>query len=116
MVKDNVTGAHYGVVDWLAQRLTALVLAAYTALMGVRIARLPVLDFQSWRALFEPMWMRHATLLFVLALCWHAWIGMRDIYMDYLRPTGLRLAAHGLTLVFLLACFLWAASILWGRP
>lgn len=116
MVKNDVTGAHYGIVDWLAQRLTAMVLLAYSALLGVRLWLTPQLDFPAWRALFQPAWMRHATLLFVLALCWHAWIGMRDIYMDYLKPTGLRLAAHALTLVFLLACLLWAASILWSQP
>ncbi|MEO1765663.1 succinate dehydrogenase, hydrophobic membrane anchor protein [Thiobacter aerophilum] len=116
MVKRGVTGARYGIVDWLAQRLTAVVMLAYSAFLGVRLWLSPELDFAAWRALFAPVWMRHATLLFMVALCWHAWVGMRDIYMDYLRSTGLRLAAHALTILLLLAYLLWAAGILWGRP
>jgi succinate dehydrogenase / fumarate reductase membrane anchor subunit len=109
----SVSGAHYGVRDWLAQRFTALVLLCYGTLLAVRVARLPRLDYTAWHGLFEPAWMRHATLLCMVALCWHAWIGMRDIYMDYLRATGIRLAAHVLTLLALAFCLLWTADILW---
>ena len=115
-MKRNVGGAHYGVIGWLAQRLTGLLLAVYTLALGLRLWRAPVFDHAGWRALFEPVWMRHATLLFVFALCWHAWLGMRDVYMDYLHHTGVRLAAHTLTLLILMGCLLWAAGILWGRP
>ncbi len=113
MVNRTVGGARYGVGDWLVQRITALVLAAYAVLLTTRIVLHSPVDFPAWRAVFAPTWMRHATLLFVLALCWHAWLGMRDIYMDYLRSTGLRLAAHATTLLLLVLYALWAAGILW---
>jgi succinate dehydrogenase / fumarate reductase membrane anchor subunit len=57
--------------------------------------------------------MRVATLLFAVSLAWHAWVGMRDIWMDYVKPDGLRLALQVLT-VLLLACYLgWTVQILW---
>ncbi|WP_299018846.1 succinate dehydrogenase, hydrophobic membrane anchor protein, partial [uncultured Tepidimonas sp.] len=43
----------------------------------------------------------------------HAWIGVRDIWMDYIKPVGLRLALHGLTLVWLVGCTGWAFQVLW---
>ena len=54
------------------------------------------------------------TMLFFAALLYHAWVGMRDILMDYVKATGIRLAlqmAVGLALILYLT---WAASILWG--
>jgi succinate dehydrogenase / fumarate reductase membrane anchor subunit len=55
-----------------------------------------------------------ATLLFGLALFWHAWVGMRDIWMDYIKPTALRLTLETLTVVTLAAYAGWLIDILWG--
>jgi len=73
MVKRVIVGAHYGLTDWLAQRITAL------------------------------------------ALLWHAWIGMRDIWMDYIKPTALRLTLEVLTIVVLVGYAGWLVQVLWGR-
>ena len=74
------------------------------------------LDFAVWRGLFAPLPMRIATLLFVVALALHAWVGMRDIFMDYVHPLGLRLALHIAALLWLVACVVWAGAILWSLP
>ncbi len=108
-----VSGAHYGVRDWLVQRVSAVVMALYSVLFLILLAVRPVVDYPSWRALFEPEWMRYATLLFALSLFWHAWIGMRDIFMDYLKPTGLRLLAESVVVLALLAYGAWTVDILW---
>ena len=55
----------------------------------------------AWRDLFAHGWMRVATLLFIVSLAWHAWVGVRDILMDYIKPDGLRLALQVLTLLLL---------------
>jgi len=54
-------------------------------------------------------------MLFVMALLYHAWIGMRDIFMDYVKPTGIRLALQFAVVVALLFYLIWAAAILWAR-
>jgi succinate dehydrogenase / fumarate reductase membrane anchor subunit len=111
----NPVGAHYGVRGWLLQRLTAVVMAGYTLfLIGYLVARAPR-DYNSWRVLFSETWFQVGTMLFLAALIYHAWVGMRDILMDYLRATGVRLLAQsavGFVLVFYL---IWSAAILWGR-
>ena len=114
MVKRVVVGAHYGLKDWLAQRMTAVAMAVYT-LLWLAIAGYHVgVDYDLWRALFANGAFRVATLLFGLALFWHAWIGMRDIWMDYIKPTALRLTLELLTVVVLLGYAGWLIDILWG--
>jgi succinate dehydrogenase / fumarate reductase, membrane anchor subunit len=113
VVNRTVVGAHYGLGGWLAQRISALVMAAYTLVFaGLVLARAPQ-DYASWRALFTPGWMRFATALFAASVLIHAWIGMRDIWMDYIKPTGLRLALEALTVLLLAGCGAWALQILW---
>lgn len=113
--RKNPVGAHYGLGDWLLQRLTAVVMAAYTIGFFACFVAEPPHSYIEWKAMFSTVFARLATMLFVASLLYHAWVGMRDILMDYLRATSLRLFAQALV-GFLLAFYLaWAASILWGR-
>lgn len=115
--KRLVVGAHYGLKDWLAQRITALVLAVYTLLFAVyltvHLRRYDRFGYEAWAQMFVPVWMKVATLLAIAALVYHAWIGMRDIWMDYVKPTGVRLALQVLTVIWLAFCAVWAVQILW---
>jgi succinate dehydrogenase / fumarate reductase, membrane anchor subunit len=113
MVKRLVVGAHYGLRDWLAQRITAAVMAVYTlAAVFVLVGQKP-LAYDAWRDLFAQGWMRVATLLFAVSLAWHAWVGVRDILMDYVKPDGLRLTLQVFTLLLMAAYVGWTVQILW---
>lgn len=115
MVSRTVVGAHYGLRDFLAQRITAVIMAGYSILfLGLLLLAGAPASQQQWQDLFAPHWMRFATLLFFLSLFWHAWIGMRDIFMDYVKPTGLRLACHVAVIMLLIAYAGWAIQILWS--
>lgn len=109
-----IAGAHSGTGLWLMQRGTAVVMALMLPLLIWRVGAALPLDFAGWQALFAPLWMRLATWLFTAALVLHAWIGMRDILMDYVRPLGLRLAAYLIVIVTLVACVTTMAAVLWG--
>lgn len=108
-------GAHYGTGDWLLQRLTALAMAIYTVAFAVCILVQPPATYAEWKALFAGSFLRVATMVFFAALLYHAWIGMRDIFMDYVKATGLRLALQCAVVLVLLFYLVWAASVLW-RP
>lgn len=113
--KRIVTGARYGLKDWLAQRITAILLAVYLLyLLAVAFGSSAPLDYRNWYGIFQSPLMRVATLLAAIALIWHAWIGVRDILMDYIKPTGLRLALQVATVVALVGYAAWSAVILWG--
>ena len=114
MVRRILVGAHYGFKDWLVQRLSAVAMAVYTLVLLAILWYQGAIDYDFWQALFANSAFRVATLLFGLAIFWHAWIGMRDIWMDYIKPTALRLALEMLTVVVLLAYAAWLVDILWG--
>ena len=114
MVNRVIVGAHYGLKDWLAQRVTALLMAVYTIGFAVMVLVRAPAGFEQWRAMFAPQWMRLATFVVVVSLFWHAWIGMRDILMDYLESTWLRLGLEIVVVVLLVAYIGWAIQILWS--
>ncbi len=114
MVKRVVTGAHYGLRDWLLQRITAVLMAAYLVLLAGYLLMQPYVDYDVWTALFSSQVVRTFTLLFLLSLFYHAWVGIRDIVMDYVKPAWLRLVIHVLVIVALLLYAMWSVEILWG--
>lgn len=114
MVNRIVVGAGYGLKDWIAQRATAVIMAFYTVIMLVGIVVVHPADFEAWRSIFACGFVKFATFIFFLSLFYHAWIGVRDIWMDYISmSTLLRLTLHVLTIAVLLGYVGWAASILW---
>jgi succinate dehydrogenase / fumarate reductase membrane anchor subunit len=115
MVNREVTGAHYGLRDWLAQRVTAIIMALYTLLLiGLLLATPPTIDYAVWRMLFTPQWMKLATLLCLLCVYLHAWVGVRNIFMDYVKHGGLRLALYALVIAALFVYAGWSVQILWS--
>jgi succinate dehydrogenase / fumarate reductase membrane anchor subunit len=113
VVSRVVTGAHYGLRDWLAQRITAVIMAVYSVIAVAVFIVNKNITYAVWRDLFSQGWMRVATLLFVASLAWHAWVGVRDILMDYIKPDGLRLTLQVCTLLVIASYVGWSIQILW---
>ena len=111
--KRLVVGAHYGLRDWLAQRVTAVVMAAYVIVFGLYAIFVLPPGYEAWAGLFAPLSMKVATLVVIAALIYHVWVGMREIFMDYVKPTWIRLLAYVLTILWLAACAVWSVQILW---
>lgn len=114
MVKRIVSGAHYGLKDWLVQRVTAVVMAFYTLFLIAFLVTHQPLDFAAWQGLFHSEPVRLASLLFLFGVFLHAWVGMRDIFMDYVHSTAIRLALHVAVILALVAYAAWAVRILWS--
>jgi succinate dehydrogenase / fumarate reductase membrane anchor subunit len=109
-----VVGAHYGLADWLAQRVTAVVIAAWTLLLLGIVAWHGGLDHDQWRALWSNVPFKLATFAVAVAVAWHAWVGVRNIAMDYLKPLGVRLTVQALTIAALVVYVGWTVQILFG--
>ena len=113
--KRIVTGAHYGLRDWLAQRVTAALMALFTILLLAQVlwVKGPV-GYDLWAGIFAAQWMKVLTFTVIIALIWHVWVGMRDIWMDYVTSSvALRLALQTFTMVWLVGCGGWAIQVLW---
>ncbi len=112
--KRIVVGAHYGLRDWLSQRVTAGLMALFTlvVLAQVIFSRGPI-GYDKWAGIFASQWMKVLTFSVVAALLWHVWVGMRDVFMDYVKPVGIRLGLQIFTIVWLTGCAGWAIQVLW---
>lgn len=113
MVKREVVGAHYGLRDWIAQRVTAVIMVIYTAVILSALAGLPSVDYWQWKVLWQTPVVKYATVLFVLGLLLHAWIGVRNIFMDYIKDPALRLTLYVLVIGALVWYAIWSVQILW---
>lgn len=111
--KRIVVGAHYGLRDWLSQRVTAALMALFTLVLLAQLIFGGPLGYERWAAIFSAQWMKVLTFVVIVSLAWHAWVGMRDVWMDYIKPVGVRLLAQVFTLVWLVGCAGWAVQVLW---
>lgn len=110
----STPGSHTGTGAWLLQRASAVILAlALPALALYFLTSLPV-NFAGWQALFAPQWLRVLMLLTAVALALHAWVGMRDIFIDYIHSFGLRLGLYLLVIVTLAGSVVWLMATLWS--
>ncbi len=110
----SATGSHTGTGTWLVQRATAVALALALPALMIYFLAAERTGFDGWHALFLPLWPRLLMLLTATALALHAWVGMRDIFMDYVRPTMLRLALYLAVIAILAGSVAWLAAVLWS--
>lgn len=112
--KRLVVGAGYGLRDWMAQRVTAILMAVYTVIMLGLFLSGQEFSYDAWVALFSMQWLKSLTFTVIIGLLYHAWVGMRDVWMDYVtQSVVLRLFFQVITIVWLIACAGYAAQILW---
>jgi succinate dehydrogenase / fumarate reductase membrane anchor subunit len=111
--KRIVVGAHYGLKDWLAQRITAVLMALFTLIVLLQLLFGGPFGYDKWAGIFAQQWMKVITFVVIVSLLLHVWVGVRDIFMDYIKPMGLRLALQVASLVWLVGCAGWAVQVLW---
>ncbi|PUE11321.1 succinate dehydrogenase, hydrophobic membrane anchor protein [Limnohabitans sp. T6-5] len=118
--KRIVTGAGYGFRDWLAQRVTGSLMAIFTVvLLAEVIFTSGPIGYEQWAGIFAGQCMKFLTFAVIIALLYHAWVGVRDIWMDYItemhvsNPVAIRLVLHVISIVWLVGCAGWAVQALW---
>ncbi len=111
--KRLVVGAHYGTRDWLAQRATAVIMALFTLALIVQLLLPGEIGYDKWAAIFTQGWMKVLTVVTVIALLFHAWVGVRDIWMDYVGAFAVRLVLEVVSIAWLVGCAGWAIQVIW---
>ena len=111
--KRIVVGAHYGLRDWLAQRITAVLMALFTLALIVQVLLPGEMGYDKWAGIFSRQWMKVLTFVVIVSLLYHVWVGMRDVWMDYVKPVGIKLVLQVFTIVWLVGCAGWAIQVLW---
>jgi succinate dehydrogenase / fumarate reductase membrane anchor subunit len=107
-----VKGPLTGLRAWLVQRLTAVYLLGFTLFLLAHLSRGAPVFFEAWRSWVLSPGIRVAWVLFFVALLLHAWVGMRDVILDYVHPLAVRLALLAVVAAGLLATGVWMVEIL----
>lgn len=103
-----------GLTEWLVQRFSAVFMGAFVIYLVLRIAVHPVSGYAAWAAFWRAGTVRVAAALFWASTLVHAWIGMRSVYLDYLKPAWVRFSVATVTVFCLAALVVWAAALVIG--
>lgn len=117
MVKRHVTGAGYGLSSWVQQRVTAIIMLLLTMVFFAFIIYLALnvnSSIASWQTAFKCSFIRIFVQLFFASLLLHAWVGIRDLWMDYVTNDGIKLTLHVLTIIWLFAGLIYSIKIIWA--
>ena len=115
MVSNVTSLTGNGLKDWLVQRVTAVYFAIYSLFLLGFIILHPHLNFTAWHALFHCIWFQVASLVALIALSLHAWVGVWTVTTDYIKCTVIRLSVQMLVLLLLVGQFIWGIMIVWGQ-
>ncbi|HKK13078.1 MAG TPA: succinate dehydrogenase, hydrophobic membrane anchor protein [Gammaproteobacteria bacterium] len=107
-----MTAAAHGLRAWLLQRFTAAYLAAFVLYLIIRLGGGAPASFQAWHHWLAGPWVNLAAALFLVSLLGHAWVGVRDVIMDYVRPSGLRVSVMAAVGLFLIGMGAWGLRLL----
>ena len=121
MVTNVTSFSRSGLSDWLLQRVTAILMAAYSVFIVVYLLFNPGLEYEQWVALHQNIWMRIFSLAAIVSIAIHAWIGLWAVLTDYItvrmlgpKATPLRILLQLGMIIVTLAYVVWAIDILWG--
>lgn len=128
MVTSVTSLGRSGLSDWVIQRVTAVVLLAYTVFIVVAVFGCD-LSYAEWKGLFDQTWVRVFSVAALLSTAMHAWIGLWCISTDYLISHVLRIKANdyvaskanilrwafqAVSALVLFTYVVWGIQILWG--
>ncbi|AUM11267.1 succinate dehydrogenase, hydrophobic membrane anchor protein [Ketobacter alkanivorans] len=110
-----------GLYDWVIQRATAVVLGVYFLCMMGFLVTTPDLTYDQWSSYMSSTFMRVFTLIALVSMAAHAWVGLWTISTDYLTTRQLGAAGTVIRIAFQAVCALvtvvyvvWGILILWG--
>ena len=114
MLIQLLTNKYPGMRLWLSQRLSAVMMAIYIVfLIALLIIQQPT-NFESWHDFVSPIWFRLVTLVFFISLFIHAWLGVSDVFKDYIFNKTLRANLQIIVDTLLVVYLIWISFILWN--
>lgn len=114
MLKNITSLTGNGLKDWLWQRVSAVILGAYSVTLMTYIVLNPGMDYSKWTSLFECNLMRLVSVFALVSFVVHAWVGMWTISTDYIKCVCIRLSAQILMIIFLISLLVWGIKIFWS--
>ena len=114
MVSNVSTVGRNGIHDFILIRATAIILTLYTFYLVGFFAFGPELTFATWSAFFAKLSTKVFTMLALLSVLIHAWIGLWQVLTDYIKPAALRAGMQFGVVAVLLVYLFSGFFIVWG--
>jgi succinate dehydrogenase / fumarate reductase, membrane anchor subunit len=114
MIIQLLTSKYPGMRLWLSQRLTAVIMASYIVFLIILVLVQQPTSFEIWHAFVAPAWFRLLTFLFFISLFMHAWLGVSDVFKDYIFNKKLRANLQFIVDILLVIYLIWIGYILWN--
>ncbi len=103
-----------GLRPWLMQRLSAVYIASFLLFILLTLIGTHTVSFTAWHHWVSLPLVNAAFALFVVALLIHAWVGIRDVIMDYVQPVVARFLLLLLFGLIFLISLLWSLRVLFS--
>jgi len=113
MLIDLLTKKYPGMRQWLSQRLSAVYLAGYSVLFLIMLIIQKPSNYDAWVLFFSPYWWRFLSILFFVCLTMHAWLGVSNVFKDYIFNLTVRSYLQLLAEIVLIVELIWAVLIFW---
>lgn len=104
---------HRGFYEWIVQRVSAVLIGVYAVFIFAFLLTHSSVSFSEWSGLFSALPMKIATVIVLIAILWHAWIGLWTVFTDYVKNGAVRLLLEILVILALLSYFIWCVDALW---
>src|SRR3990167_6186884 len=101
-----------GFHEWIVQRVSAVLIGIYAVFLFAFILTHSPIHFPAWSDLFASAAMKVATFVVLIAILWHAWIGLWTVFTDYVKNGVVRLLLEILVIVALMGYFVWCIDAL----
>ena len=116
MVKKIVTGANLGFWSWLYQKISAVVMVLTFFMfigMVIYLNNQSEVNYTVWQKFFHCIYVKLVFQVFFMSLVIHGWIGMKDVWMDYIKCNIVKLCLYTFTLIYLFSVCLYSLKIIW---
>lgn len=102
-----------GMRAWIIQRLSAIYIAIFLVIIGITLLFNGIPDnYEGWHQLWSRPLLNLGMMAFIIAILLHAWVGTRDVIIDYIHPFAARLTMLSFVAISFMICGLWAGSVL----
>ncbi|RQW64134.1 succinate dehydrogenase, hydrophobic membrane anchor protein [Vibrio viridaestus] len=114
MVKSISSVGRNGVHDFILIRATAIIMTLFTLYMVSFVAFTDNIDYQIWSSFFGSTFTKVFTMITLVCILIHGWIGLWQVLTDYVKCAKLRAGLQLVVIAALLAYFFTGLFVLWG--
>ena len=113
-IKQGSALGRSGLFDWILLRASAIVITCYILYLLSFFVITSDMTYSVWRDFFSGPLTKVFTLLALISILIHAWVGMWQVLTDYVKPLAIRLFLQLAVVLILMVYVLYGTVVVWG--